>query len=123
MSRVYEPEAFKARVDLACRYIAAGRPTTRTFDTCFEMYDGDAVAVAVYRRAQRNPNIKRNLWRYLGRSVCVPVAWRERRRPTRDLANWAAELRRQGKAEFDAFMARIEREREERKTQAAVAAD
>ena len=94
MSRVYDPNAFAARVDLAASYIAAGRSTTRTFDTCFEMNDGDAVAVAVYRRARRNPKLRANLWRYLERSGVVAAAFANRRRPTRALPAWSAELRR-----------------------------
>lgn len=119
MSRVYDPEAFKARVDLAAQYIAGGRNPTRTFDTCFEMHDGDAVSVALYRRAQRNPRLKRNLWRYLSRRVCLPVIWQERRRPTRDLPQWAAELRRKAKEDFEEFMRRVEQERAEREATAA----
>ena len=93
MPKTNERDAFSYRVNFAARVISSGANTTRSFDNCFENYDGDAVAVAVYRRSRRNPKLRRNLWRYIGRSTVVPVAFAERRRSTRDLANWAAELR------------------------------
>jgi hypothetical protein len=64
---VYDPENFIGRVNLAASYIAAGRHTTRTFDTCFEMWDGDAVAAALVRRADANPSGKlaKNLFHYI----------------------------------------------------------
>lgn len=105
---VYDPEAFAERVNLAAAYISAGRNATRTFDTCFEMCDGDAVAVAVYRRARHNPKLMRNLWRYLGRASVVPLAFRERRRATRDLPAWAAKQRARKAAEYAAATARWE---------------
>ena len=55
MPSVYDTENFQGRVSLAALYISKGRETTRSFDTCFEMWDGDAVAVALLRRAERNP--------------------------------------------------------------------
>ena len=95
MPIVYQSEAYAARVNTASDYIAKGRATSRIFDTCFEMYDGDAVAVAVYRRARKNPRIRRNIWRYLGRATLVQLAFKERRRNRGDLAQWAADLREQ----------------------------
>jgi len=53
---VYRPDNYHGRVKLAASYIAQDKGGTRTFDTCFEMDDGAAVAVALYRRAQENPN-------------------------------------------------------------------
>lgn len=112
MARVYDTDAFAERVSLACAYIAARKETTRKFDTCFEMYDGDAVGVAVYRRSLRNPRLRANLWRYLGRPMLVELAYRERRRPTRQLSAWAAELRRKGVEESERFFATIEAKRQ-----------
>ena len=40
-----------ARVDFACRFVLSGRATTREFDACLEMGDGDEVAARIYRRA------------------------------------------------------------------------
>ena len=67
MSKVYENDAFQVRVNLAAGYISKGRNRSRTFDTCFEMHDGDAVATALVRRVDRNPHTRlaQNIWRYL----------------------------------------------------------
>lgn len=99
MTKVGELENFSARVNTACNYIANNRRESRTFDTCFEMYDGSAVALAVYRRSRKNPRIRRNIWKYLGRKSVLTTAFAERRRPTRDIARWAAELREKALAE------------------------
>jgi len=90
---VYDPADFAGRVDTAASYIFTGSTPTRTFDTCFEMFDGDAVAVAVYRMARTDPRLRSALWRYLGRSSVIQVAFANRRRPTESLPAWAASLR------------------------------
>ncbi len=58
------------RVNFVCAYILRGRQTTRTFDGCFEMGDGDMVAAKVYRRALRNPRLMAALPRYLTVDSC-----------------------------------------------------
>lgn len=89
---VYQPEAFSERVNYARMVIEGGRQTSRGFDTCFEMGDGDAVATALYWRAHYNPsgNLARNIWRYLSRETVEPVAL-----PMKDasFSAWARELR------------------------------
>jgi hypothetical protein len=65
MGCVYEPDNFAGRVAYAAAVISRGGRTSRTFDTCFEMYDGEAVAVALLRRAERSPKIAANLFRYV----------------------------------------------------------
>jgi hypothetical protein len=100
MPSPYDPDAFATRVNFAASYIAAGRRTTRTFDTCCEMNDGDAVAVAVYRRSLNNPKLRANLWRYFGRALVVQLAYENRRRPTRSLPAWAAQLRAEAAVEW-----------------------
>jgi tRNA-dihydrouridine synthase len=93
MSRTTQDDAFQYRVDFAASVISSGERTTRNFDNCFEMYDGDAVAVAVYRRAMHNPKLRRNIWRYITRESVVKKAWASRRKSRADLKTWAAELR------------------------------
>lgn len=95
-----DAEGFAARVNMACNYIANRRATSRAFDTCFEMGDGDTVAVAVYRRSRRNPKLRANLWRYLGRATVIPAAFAARRVPTRDLPKRAAAERARSAAAF-----------------------
>jgi hypothetical protein len=53
------------RINFAVSYIVQGRQTTRTFDTCFEMGDGDAVYAGIMRRAAKNPKLAANVGRYL----------------------------------------------------------
>ena len=93
MPSVYDTENFQGRVSLAALYISEGRETTRSFDTCFEMWDGDAVAVALLRRAERNPDgpIARNFDRYLSRESVGAVARANAHR--KNLTAWARELR------------------------------
>ncbi len=64
------PDNFNNRVATAASIISSGERPTRRFDSCFEMYDGDAVALALLLRTQKRPGtaLARNLWRYLERS-------------------------------------------------------
>ncbi len=57
------------RINCAASYIAAGRQTTRTFDTCFEMGDGEQVYNGLRQRAAKNPqgNLALNLYRYINK--------------------------------------------------------
>lgn len=67
---VYDPANFKGRVDLAAAYISKSRRTNRTFDTCFEMGDADAVVMALVRRATARPQgrLAHNLSRYIAQT-------------------------------------------------------
>lgn len=100
MPSVYDKENFQGRVSLAALYISEGRETTRSFDTCFEMNDGNAVAVALLRRATANPDGKLalNLWRYLGREAVERTAHANAHR--KNMAGWARELRGAAEARF-----------------------
>jgi mannose-6-phosphate isomerase-like protein (cupin superfamily) len=112
----YTEGAFAYRVDFAARVISAGRHIeSRSFDTCFEMNDGDAVAVALYRRSRRNPKLRANLWRFIARDSSVKTAWANRRKSRAELTVWAAELRRQGREQFRVMMQRIEDEKTEKR--------
>lgn len=93
MTSVYQDDNFQGRVNLAASYISAGRQTTRTFDSCFEMYDGAAVAQALYRRTIRNPNtnLAKNIWRYLSKETIEKEA--AEYSGERDLADLASRLR------------------------------
>lgn len=93
MSALNREDNFAGRVAYAAATIAAGRRTTRSFDNCFENWDGDEVAVAVYRRSMKNPKIAANLFRYLGRDSVMEAVARFADVPTRDLPKRAAETR------------------------------
>ena len=64
--KVSNPD-FDRRVNFAASRISSGHRTTRAFDSCFEMNDGEAVALALYLRAQRQPHTKlaQNISRYI----------------------------------------------------------
>jgi len=53
------------RINFAASYITRGRLTTRTFDTCFEMGDGDDVARGLVRRSLKNERLAAALPRYI----------------------------------------------------------
>lgn len=93
MPSVYDTENFAGRVNLAALYISEGRDSSRSFDTCFEMDDGEAVGLALYRRAQKTPDgaLARNLSRYLQPEHLEANAARNAHR--QNLAAWARELR------------------------------
>lgn len=116
---VYDSEAFGERVRLAAAYITSRRPTTRAFDTCFEMYDGDAVGVALLRRAEADPTgpLAVNLWQYLGEKSVRAAAARLAHVPTAKLAAEARRLRHEGHAERDAQIEAMWAERAEPKTE------
>ncbi len=63
------------RINFAASYISQGRNTSRTFDTCFEMGDGDAVYAGLLRRAKKNPRLAANIRQYLfvANEVAIPI--------------------------------------------------
>lgn len=58
-------KTFSERVNYAAKWIVSGRPTTRSFDSCFENSDGDAVVLALCRRAEKNDRLRQSLPRYI----------------------------------------------------------
>jgi hypothetical protein len=90
---VNDPGNFHGRVRYALEVISAGRPTCRTFDSCFENGDGDEVAAAVYRRSLRRPTLAANLWRYLSRPSVTEVVERLAGVADRDMADEARRSR------------------------------
>jgi hypothetical protein len=66
---------FKRRVDFAIRVISDGSTTTRQFDSCFEMYDGDYVVAAIMRRAAHNPRLHEALYRRDGNWASSMPEW------------------------------------------------
>lgn len=90
MSRLNDLENFAGRVDYAASVISKGRSTSRTFDNCFENYDGDAVAAALVRRSQKNEKLKANLFRYINQQTATEAY---ERLAGRNLTEAARELR------------------------------
>ena len=104
---VYDPDNFRGRVALAASYISAGRRSTRTFDTCFEMQDGDAVAIALFRRVQRRPDSKlaKNIWQYLSHDTVSRAVAEHVTVPDRGLPALAKRMRDEANANFDKWVA------------------
>jgi hypothetical protein len=94
MPSVYDTDAFAQRVKYAVQCITLGRFHTRHFDTAFEMSDGDAVAVAVYRRSLKNKKLAANIWKGLGKDSVMQAVERLKDVPTHKLAE-AARMERE----------------------------
>ncbi len=104
------PDEFTRRVNQALSLIQTGQTSTRTFDACFEMYDGELVAVAVYRRAQRDPALLARLWRGLGQEITLAAVTQYAPFTDEDLPRLARQLRAQRYAEARAELARLQAE-------------
>jgi hypothetical protein len=94
----FKPQSFNGRVRYAADLIASGARLCRAFDSCFENYDGDAVAVAILRQAATNPDLARNFGRYLNRPRAEADAERWKHFNDEQLRREAARLRREGRA-------------------------
>ena len=103
MSALNRPENFAGRVKHAASVISSGRRTNRSFDNCFENYDGDAVAAALVRRARKNPStqLAANLWRYVSRERAEAAA---AKLEGQDLEGAAAAMRAKAAADWAASM-------------------
>lgn len=103
MSRLNDPENFVGRVNYAAQVIANRRPTSRAFDNCFENSDGDAVAAALMRRADKNPKLAANLPRYIDEAM-ARAAYAEL--AGKKLPEEARRMREEARARFAGDMAR-----------------
>lgn len=108
MPSVYDLDNFAGRVNYAAQVISNGRETTRSFDTCFEMSDGDQVAAALLRRAENNPKLAAMLPRYLSLDSVRRYAETIADVPTRDLPRLAREARERRAAAHAAWMADLD---------------
>jgi hypothetical protein len=87
------------RVRYAADLIASGARLCRAFDSCFENYVGDAVAVVILRQAAiTNPDLARNFGRDLNRPSAEADAERWKHFNDEQLKREAARLRREGRA-------------------------
>ena len=101
MRQLYNESAFLARVNFAEKCFRSHQTNTRAMDTCFEMYDGAAVVVALVRRARLDHALYVAIasdW-----SGKFPTEWLELETkyshiPTERLDNLARELRATAKA-------------------------
>ena len=103
MPSVYDTENFAGRVNLAATVIASGGRPSRSFDTCFEMHDGDAVAAALVRRSLNNERLAANLFRYIGEAGARAAFARYE---GRNLPDVAREMRAAAAAKWQATLDR-----------------
>lgn len=97
MSSLNKPENFAGRVRYAAYVISQGKNSTRALDNCFENHDGDAVAAALVRRAEKNEKLRANLFRYINRQIATEAYERFKGRKLSDVAR---ELRADAEAEW-----------------------
>jgi hypothetical protein len=101
--------SFTARVNLAANYISQGRNSSRAFDSCFENYDGDAVVVALGRRAQARPdgNLAKNIGNYLSADSISSLVEKHSALSRAGLNNLSQELKITARAEFQQVLAEL----------------
>lgn len=106
MPSLNDPSNFAGRVNYAAKVISAGAGHHgRAFANCFENGDGDVVAAAVMRRAEKNPKIAANAFRALNESAVKQNMATYAGVATRDLPAAAARLRAEHKAAFERALA------------------
>jgi hypothetical protein len=110
MPSVYDSDNYAGRVNYAATVISRNGGRTRHFDTCFEMHDGDMVALALWRRAQSNPKLAERIPRYLNVDLRDELLARYADLPARKMAETARQMREKAKRDFDAFMTRAKAE-------------
>lgn len=101
MPRINDPENFRGRVAYAAQVIAHGGVNTRAFDSCFEIDDGDEVAVAILRRARKNPKLAANFAKYLDLTLAEECDRRMVDIPTCQLPEAARQSRQRTTARRD----------------------
>jgi hypothetical protein len=113
-TNVRNPEAFTARVNYAALCFMRGTISSRTFDTCFEMSDGDAVVTALIRRGEKNPKLKKavsSIWNPNDlHESGWPNSWWEAAQKNADrknLTELARELREESSRHFDEWQKRL----------------
>ena len=109
---VYHAYDFNCRVNLAASTIAKGGQTSRKFDTCFEMHDGDAVVAALVRRAANNLALAKNLPRYISAESLAAAPQNLAYHP--NLTAWAQELRLKASEAHLKWLAKMDAEATQR---------
>jgi len=103
---VNQYDNFMGRVNYAAQVISRNGNTTRTFDGCFENDDGDAVVAALARRCEKNAKLAANIARYLRPESLAE--YKEKYRG-QNLTEVARQLRVEGRAAFEQWMAEIQK--------------
>ncbi len=86
---------FDRRVTVAATHISKGHPSTRHFDSCFENFDGDAVALALYLRTLKRPDTKlaKNIWKYLDKNSVPSLMDEYHHRTLKELRQLSDEIK------------------------------
>ena len=116
--RVHDNDAFQYRVNYAAKVISQGGNTTRAFDSCFEMYDGEEVATILYRRSLKNPRLRENIWKRLCEKTVMESVAKLSHISTRDMPKQAAETRSRRALAAAAWQAERDAERDEKRAAA-----
>lgn len=103
MPSVYQEDNFSGRVNYAAQCFMRNIGSTRHFDTCFEMYDGDVVVTALVRRCEKNHRLKAAIASQF--SGTFPLSWIEvaeenKDVPTRKLRDLATRMRREAQLRY-----------------------
>ena len=101
MRQLYNENAFLARVNFAEKCFRDHLTHTRAMDTCFEMYDGAAVVVALVRRARLDSALYAAIasdWSDRFPAEWLDIETKYSHIPTERLVNLARELRATAKA-------------------------
>lgn len=96
-------DEFNNRVSMVINWIESGKPTDRTFDSYFEMNDGDAVVAYLLLKAQANPDgvFAKNWTKYLTKdSSEAALKLYQSDFKGLDLATWAQHLRSRSELEW-----------------------
>lgn len=100
MGNIYQEENFNGRVNYAVKCFLRGTRSSRSMDACFEMFDGDAVVVALVRRARKNPRLHQAIaaqWGGTFPQSWLTIADRHRDIPTSQLKDLARRQREASK--------------------------
>lgn len=90
---VYDSERFHERVNYAARCLLAGSTSSRAFDTCFEMFDGDMVVTALVRRAEQQPHLSQAIIDWYSKDEKFPQTWIDAAAKYVNVTNLAAKAR------------------------------
>ena len=106
---------FQYRVNYAAKCIMNGI-TSRRRDSCYENNDGDLVVVALVRRARKNAKLWQKIAKDWGGEFpryWLDIADTYASTPTNKLPELASAMRAKARADFEEWMKRQEKERQD----------
>ena len=111
MKSVYDEDNFFARVTYAAQCFIRNTHETLHFDTCFGMFDGDAVVTALVRHARTNPTLYEAIakqWREGFPKSWIETEARYASWTTKRLSILARELRTTGQRASQQFLEQLQ---------------